>query len=260
VFGRLAGYEDVNDADRLSHDPAMRWVVGGRATAGVAASATQMCRFETHVLAQNGNLTTLADLSGRWIDVVRARHPAKVVVLDMDSSVSPVFGEQEGSAYNGHFACTCYHLLFLFNQFGDLERCALRPGNVASADDRCSVLGARCSVLGARCSVLGARCSNRSAQVKRGVKLVGDTDPLLSSIAKRVAEVDLLMSEMAQSGQEQATALNQVNSAVNQMDQVTQRNAAMVEEATAAAANLKREADAMSDQIGHFSIGAGLSA
>lgn len=140
VFGRLAGYEDVNDADRLSHDPAMRWVVGGRATAGVAASATQMGRFETGVLAQVGNLAALAELSGRWIDVVRRSHPANVVVLDMDSSVSPVFGEQEGSAYNGHFACTCYHPLFLFNQFGDLERCALRPGNVASADDWRSVL------------------------------------------------------------------------------------------------------------------------
>jgi hypothetical protein len=52
----------------------------------------------------------------------------------MDSSVSPTHGDQEGTAYNGHFGCTCYHPLFLFNQFGDLERCALRPGNVYSAD------------------------------------------------------------------------------------------------------------------------------
>src|SRR5262249_36817482 len=37
-------------------------------------------------------------------------------------------------AWNGHYACTCYHPLFVFNQFGDLERCALRPGNVHSAD------------------------------------------------------------------------------------------------------------------------------
>jgi hypothetical protein len=53
----------------------------------------------------------------------------------MDSSESPIYGEQEGSAYNGHFGCMCYHPLFLFNQFGDLERSALRPGNVHSADD-----------------------------------------------------------------------------------------------------------------------------
>ncbi len=52
----------------------------------------------------------------------------------MDSSVSPTHGEQEMSVWNGHYACTCYHPLFLFNQFGDLERCALRPGNVHSAD------------------------------------------------------------------------------------------------------------------------------
>src|SRR5215218_2231135 len=44
VFGRLAGYEDVNDADRLAHDPAMRWVVGGRAVSKAAASASQMGR------------------------------------------------------------------------------------------------------------------------------------------------------------------------------------------------------------------------
>src|SRR5215210_4493645 len=52
VFGRLAGYEDVNDADRLAHDPAMRWVVGGRAVTETAASASQMGRFETEVLTQ----------------------------------------------------------------------------------------------------------------------------------------------------------------------------------------------------------------
>jgi hypothetical protein len=56
------------------------------------------------------------------------------VVLDMDSSVSPTHGEQEGTAYNGHFGCTCYHPLFVFSQFGDLERCSLRSGNVHSAD------------------------------------------------------------------------------------------------------------------------------
>src|ERR687894_583739 len=134
VFGRLAGYEDVNDADRLAHDPALRWIVGGRAVTQTAASTSQMGRFETEVLTQEGNLSALADLSGRWIDAVHARRPVRVIVLDMDSSVSPTYGEQEGSAYNGHFSCPCYHPLFVFNQFGDLERCALRPGNVHSAE------------------------------------------------------------------------------------------------------------------------------
>jgi hypothetical protein len=140
VFGRLAGYEDVNDAKRLCHDPAMRWVVGDRAITGSAASASQMGRFETKWLAQPGNFATLADLPGLWIDTVHRRRPPKMIVLDMDSSESPTYGAQEGSAYNGHFGCTCYHPLFVFNQLGDLERCALRSGNVHSAADWRNVL------------------------------------------------------------------------------------------------------------------------
>ena len=133
VFGRLAGYEDVNDADRLCRDPAMRWVVGGGAPMGRAASASQMGRFETEWLARPKNLAALMDLPGRWIVAVHTRRPPKIIVLDMDSSESPTYGAQEGSAYNGHFGCTCYHPLFVFNQLGDLERCALRSGNVHSA-------------------------------------------------------------------------------------------------------------------------------
>src|SRR6516162_3609299 len=64
--------------------------------------------------------------SGRWIDLVHGRRPPRGIVLDMDSSVSPTHGEQE-SVWNGHYACTCYHPLFVFNQFGDLERCARVP-------------------------------------------------------------------------------------------------------------------------------------
>jgi hypothetical protein len=134
VFGRLAGYEDVNDAERLRHDPAMRWVVGGRAAISGAASPSQIGRFETRWLAAEKNLSALADLSGRWIDRVHSRRPPRGILLDMDSSVSPTHGEQEKSCWNGHYECTCYHPLFLFNQFGDLECCTLRPGNVHSAD------------------------------------------------------------------------------------------------------------------------------
>ncbi len=134
VFGRLGGYDDVNDADRLSLDPVMRWIVGGHAVEGQAASTSQMGRFETELLATDANVEALAEMNGMWIDKVHDRRPPTKIILDMDSSVSPTHGEQEGTAYNGHFGCTCYHPLFLFNQFGDLERCSLRPGNVHSAD------------------------------------------------------------------------------------------------------------------------------
>src|SRR5690242_10166787 len=61
VFGRLAGYEDVNDAERLRHDPAMRWIVGGKAVSDCAASASQIGRFEMQWLAADKNLLALAD-------------------------------------------------------------------------------------------------------------------------------------------------------------------------------------------------------
>ena len=90
VFGRLAGYEDVNDAERLRHDPAMRWIVGGKATKGCGASPSQMGRFETNWLARSENLAALTDLSGRWIDQVAPHRSRERIVLDMDSSVSPM--------------------------------------------------------------------------------------------------------------------------------------------------------------------------
>lgn len=89
VFGRLAGYEDVNDADRLAHDPAMRAVVDRQGLDRRAASTSQMGRFETEWLTSEANLAALSDLSGAWIDRVHQRRPQKTVVLDMDSSVSP---------------------------------------------------------------------------------------------------------------------------------------------------------------------------
>ena len=140
VFTRLAGYEDTNDAERLSVDPSMQHVVGRRAKTKQAASTSQMGRFETDVLTQPKNLAALTNLSGLWIDRVHQVKPIREIILDMDSSVSETYGQQEGSAYNGHFGCTCYHPLFCFNQFGDLERCQLRNGNVASAHDWRSVL------------------------------------------------------------------------------------------------------------------------
>ena len=107
VFGRLGGYDDVNDADRLGRDPAMRWIVGGKAIERQAASTSQMGRFETELLATDANVEALVDMNGVWIDKVHDRHPPKMIILDMDSSVSPTHGEQEGTAYNGHFGCTC---------------------------------------------------------------------------------------------------------------------------------------------------------
>jgi Transposase DDE domain group 1 len=90
----------VNDADRLSRDPAMRWMVGDQAITGSAASASQIGRFETKWLCRLENLAALADLPGQWIDKVHQRRPPKTIVLDMAASESPTYGEPEGRAYN----------------------------------------------------------------------------------------------------------------------------------------------------------------
>jgi hypothetical protein len=133
LFSRLAGYADLNDAQRLRVDPAMRTVVGGRARDLTAASTSEIGRFETDTLTTRENLKHLMDLSGDWIQRSHQHRKLARIVLDMDSSVSETYGHQQGSAYNGHFGCTCYHPLFVFNPFGDLERVLLRRGSHHSA-------------------------------------------------------------------------------------------------------------------------------
>ncbi len=99
-----------------------------------------MGRLETEVLMQPGNLAELTKLSGKWINRLRERRPMRELILDMDSSVSETYGDQEGTVYNGNFGCTCYHPLFCLNQFGDVEQTLLRDGNVHRAQDWRAVL------------------------------------------------------------------------------------------------------------------------
>lgn len=140
VYSRLAGYHDTNDAERLCQDPAMRVVVGWQGSDRNAASASEMGRFETELLTQESNLQGLTRMTADWVARAMAHTLHRRVILDLDSSESPVHGQQEGAAYNGHFECVCYHPLFCFNQFGDCEGAKLRPGNVHRADDWQEVL------------------------------------------------------------------------------------------------------------------------
>ena len=89
VFGRLAGYEDVNDAERLSRDPAMRAIVDRKGLDRRAASTSQMGRFETEWLATDDNLAGLTALSGFWIDRVHDRRPPKMIALDHGQQRQP---------------------------------------------------------------------------------------------------------------------------------------------------------------------------
>ena len=92
VFGRLAYYEDVNEADRLAHGSAMRTVVDRDGLDRRVAVTSQMGRFETEWLTSEANLAALTDLSGAWIDRVHACKLQTTIVLDMDNSVSETDG------------------------------------------------------------------------------------------------------------------------------------------------------------------------
>ncbi|MET3438814.1 methyl-accepting chemotaxis protein [Sphingomonas sp. 1185] len=99
-----------------------------------------------------------------------------------------------------------------------------------------------------------ARISVSAEQVEAGVALVNETGKALGRIVTRIAEINQLINDIAVSAENQSTGLQQVNLAVGQMDMVTQQNAAMVEEATAAARSLAGEADELSRQMARFSI------
>src|SRR6476469_9020437 len=90
--------EDVNDAERLARDPAMRAIVGREGMDRLAASTSQMGRFETEWLASEANLAALTELSGAWIDRVHRLRPPDGIILNMDSSESQTHGQQEGRA------------------------------------------------------------------------------------------------------------------------------------------------------------------
>jgi hypothetical protein len=134
VYSRLGGYEDTNDAEGLRKDPGMRAIIGERALEKAGAGETTVGRFEKEILLEGNNLGKLDEIIEKWIEKIDSIRGIKKIVLDMDSSESPVYGEQEESSYNGHFGLKCYHPLFVFNQYGDCLKVKLRPGNVHSAD------------------------------------------------------------------------------------------------------------------------------
>jgi len=134
VHSRLAGYEDVNDAERLCQDPTFRLIGSEKIWDRGAALTSRLQTFETDILAEEENFAGLARLNRELIGKAEAIHWQYRAVLDMDSTEIPVYGEQEQSAYNGHFESTCYHPLLLLNREGDCLAAQLRPGNVHSAE------------------------------------------------------------------------------------------------------------------------------
>ncbi len=140
IYSRLAGYEDTNDAERLAEDPTFRMLVSRERRETSVALTSTLHWFETDVLTEERNYQGLGRLNTDLVQHKAARPLTRRLILDIDSSESPVHGAQEQSAYNGHFESVCYHPLFVFNQDGDCVAAKLRPGNVHSADGGDEVL------------------------------------------------------------------------------------------------------------------------
>jgi len=121
---------------RLSQDPTFRLIGSEKVWERGAALTSRLQSSETEMLAAEANFAGLARINRHLIARVEALHSPQRVVLDMDSTEIPVYGQQENSAYNGHFESTCYHPLLLFNREGDCLAGKLRPGNVHSAEGR----------------------------------------------------------------------------------------------------------------------------
>jgi len=134
VYSRLAGYEDLNDAQRLSQDPTFRLIGSEKIWDRGAALTSRLQTFETEMLAEEENLAGLARLNRALIGRAETMDSDYRTILDMDSTEIPVYGEQEQSAYNRYFESTCFHPLLLFNRLGDCLAAKLRPGNVHSAE------------------------------------------------------------------------------------------------------------------------------
>ena len=92
IYSSLSGYEDVNDAQRLSVDPVMRAITRKKYNKN-AASANTMGSFETELLVLKGNLDGLSDINGRWVQKALNKTPHRRIILDMDSSESSIHGE-----------------------------------------------------------------------------------------------------------------------------------------------------------------------
>jgi hypothetical protein len=134
VYSRLAGYEDLNDAEKLSQDPSFRLIGSEKIWDRGAALTSRLQSFETEMLAEEENFAGLGRLNRALIGRAEAMDSGYRTILDMDSTEVPVHGEQEQSAYNGYFESTCFHPLLLFNGEADCLAAKLRPGNVHSAE------------------------------------------------------------------------------------------------------------------------------
>ncbi len=119
VYSRLAGYEDLNDAQKLSQDPTFRLIGSEKIWERGAALTSRLQFLKTEVLTQEENFGGLAAINRELVARAETIDSPLRVVFDMDSTETPVYGQQQRSSYNGQLESTCFHPRLLFNRQGD---------------------------------------------------------------------------------------------------------------------------------------------
>jgi len=141
VFQIACGYADQDDADTLRHDPLLKLVCGRLPeTEAALASQPTFSRLENAVTRQACYRLAVALVELYLRERGRGRPPARLV-LDLDSTDDPTHGEQEGTAYHGHYRQHMYHPLLIFDgETGQLLTAVLRPGNAPASGGVVAVL------------------------------------------------------------------------------------------------------------------------
>jgi hypothetical protein len=129
------GSEFENSAEWLSQDPTFQLIGSKKIWERGAPLTSRLQSFESDLLTKEENLAGLAAINRELIAKAETMESPQRIVLEMDSTEIPAYGEQERSAYNGHFESTCYYPLLLFNREGDCLAAKPRPDNAHSAED-----------------------------------------------------------------------------------------------------------------------------
>ena len=210
---------------------AMNKVTSGVSEAATAAIDAQQSITNTHREATEGGI------------VVEQAVQAMAAIEQSSQEISQIIGVIDGIAFQTN--------LLALNAGVEAARAGDAGKGFAVVANEVRALAQRTADAA---KDIGALITASSEHVANGVKLVGDTGDRLSKIVSRVGEINSAISGIAASAQDQAVSLSQVNSAVGDLDRVTQQNAAMVEESTAAARSLMDEARELSHIVESFSL------
>ncbi|QPM89727.1 hypothetical protein PSAL_009530 [Pseudooceanicola algae] len=267
--------KDFNAAlENLTH--AMRNISGEttamhQETAEIVRAADEMSvRTERQAVTLQETAASLDELTANISQTAEGAAKANEVVTEARASAESsgtVVDEAESAM--AEIAASSHEIRKVISVIDDISfQTNLLALNAGVEAARAGEAGRGFAVVATEVRALAQRCANAAAEINqlitvsgqhvtRGVELVGVTGGTLKTIVSSISDISSYIAEIAQAGKEQSIGLAQVNSAVNQIDHVTQQNAAMFEETTSASHALAQRATRLTETIGHFQIGTG---